>query len=349
LNNLSLIRTCLLATSIALTACVSAAGFKQAKRTMPPSWPYAELQLAPGVVPAQVAAMRAPAVAPPIAPELNAPPPEKYQATGSQFQFTQQEIGNHYAPVDWFPDDHPPMPETVAHGKPGIARACAHCHLPNGRGRPENAPVHGLSYSYIVQQMHAFQQGLRRSADPRKANTLEMENLARDLTEADIDASARYFSALKISHYIRVVETETIPTMRIQGGIYYPTADGQREPIGVRIIETPEDVAQTQIRNPHSGFIAYVPMGSVARGAELATTGGGKTLPCTSCHGPELRGIESAPHIAGLSPSYLARQMYDIKIGTRSGAMAALMVPAIANLSDAEIVDVIAYVSSRDP
>ena len=41
--------------------------------------------------------------------------------------------------------------------------------------------------------------------------------------------------------------------------------------------------------------------------------------------------------------------MYDIKLGTRNGLMAALMKPVVANLSDSDVVDVIAYVSSLTP
>ena len=112
----------------------------------------------------------------------------------------------------------------------------------------------------------------------------------------------------------------------------------------------PEDVAQTQMRSPRSGFVAYAPTGSIKRGEALATTGGnGKTTPCSVCHGPDLKGLGTMPNLAGRSPSYLARQMYDIKLGTRKGAMSALMMPVVANLTDADIVDLIAYVSSRQP
>ena len=118
----------------------------------------------------------------------------------------------------------------------------------------------------------------------------------------------------------------------------------------MRIIETPEDVAQTRMRNPRSGFIAYAPIGSITRGEALATTGGGgRTTACAVCHGPGLKGLGLVPNLAGRSPSYLARQMYDMKLGTRRGAMAALMGPVVANLTDSEMVDIIAYVSSLEP
>jgi cytochrome c553 len=337
---------------VAGLTCALGASLLHAAQTqeLPPSWPYGQPPLPAGVIPPQAPAPATPRVIDPNAVNPNAPPPQLRQAAGSKFQFTQQQINNSYGPADWFPEDHPPMPDRVAHGKPGVARACGLCHLPNGRGRPENAPVQGLPNDYIVEQLHDFQQGLRHSAEPRKANTLEMENIAKTLSEDEIKELAQYFSSMKWTKYIRVVETDTIPTMRIAGEIYYPTNNGQTEPLGTRIIETPEDVAQTQMRNPRSGYIAYAPVGSVKRGQALATTGGGgKTTPCTVCHGPDLKGIGPIPNIAGRSPSYLVRQIYDMKIGTRHGTMAALMKPVVANLTDGDVVDLIAYVSSLEP
>ena len=65
---------------------------------------------------------------------------------GGTGAWTVTEIANDYGPVDWYPGDHPKMPEIVAHGdqRRGI-RACALCHFPNGTGKPENAPVSGTS------------------------------------------------------------------------------------------------------------------------------------------------------------------------------------------------------------
>ena len=343
---------CVLASVLAGALDAGAAEQEPApQRAMPPAWPYAQPQLSPGVMPPQVAATRPPAVAAGSVPAPARPDAASVllRAAGSRFQFTQQEISNSYAPADWFPEDHPPMPPTVGRGKPGIARACALCHLPDGRGRPENAPVQGLAYDYIVQQLHDFQQGLRRSAEPRKANTPEMEGLARTLDEGEIRDAARYFSSMRAAPVVRVVETADIPAMRIQGEIYYPAADGRTEPIGVRIIETPEDAEQVQVRNPRARYIAYVPVGSVARGARLAAGRSDELPACASCHGAALQGMGLAPAIAGRSPSYLARQMYDMKIGTRHGPNAALMRPLLAQLEDAAIVDVIAYVASLTP
>lgn len=337
---------------LAVWVGLGSSGLGGQARELPPVWPYAAAPLPPGVIPPQAGPQREPPAPDPNAPARGGQPPVLRQAKGSQFQFTQQQVSNGYGPADWFPEDHPnPVPEVVAKGKPGVARACGLCHLPTGRGRPENAPLQGLPYDYIVQQLKDFQQGLRHSAEPRKTNTLNMEIIAKSLTEDEIREAAKYFSSIKVPKYIRVVETETVPVMRIQGEIYFPLDEGKTtEPMGVRIIETPEDVVETQLRNPRSGFIAYAPVGSVKRGEALSTTGGnGKTVACTICHGPDLKGIGTVPNLAGRSPSYLARQIYDIKLGTRRGAMAALMKPVVEKLTDSDIVDIIAYVSSREP
>jgi cytochrome c553 len=331
---------------------LSGAGFVLAaqSREMPAAWPYAQPPLLPGVIPPQAPAPRIPPAAPATPADPNAPPSPVRQAKGSKLQFTQPQVGNSYGPADWFPDDHPPMPDLVAHGKPGVARACGLCHLPDGRGRPENAPLQSLPVDYITQQIHDFQAGLRHSADPRKANTLEMESIAKALTDDDVKTAATYFNAIKVPKYIRVVESDMVPTTRVQGEIYFATDDGKKEPIGTRVMEIAEDATETQLRNPKSGFVAYAPVGSIARGKVLATTGGnGRTTPCVVCHGPDLKGLASMPNLAGRSPSYLARQIYDIKLGTRNGAMAPLMKAVVANLTDSDIVDLVAFVSSLDP
>jgi cytochrome c553 len=338
--------------SIVVTVVVSAClaglqGVVAQQRQMPPAWAYAQPQLPPGEIPPQVAAPKTPV--PIAAPAPGAPAQPLMQAKGSSLQFTQQQVNNSYGPADWFPDAHPRMPEIVAHGRPGAIRACGLCHLVDGRGRPENAPLQGLPEGYIVQQLRDFQQGLRHSADPRKANTLEMENIAKAMTDDEIKETATYFASIKVPKYERVVETEKVPATKVQGEIYFVT-EGPEEPIGSRIIETPEDATETRLRNPKSGFIAYAPIGSIKRGEALAVTGAnGKTTACSVCHGPELKGLGPIPNLAGRSPSYLARQMYDMKLGTRKGAMSALMTPVLANLTEADIVDLVAYLSSREP
>ena len=81
----------------------------------------------------------------------------------------------------------------------------------------------------------------------------------------------------------------------------------------------PEDNAREALRDPRSGFVAYVPVGSIKKGEALVKTGGGKTTACAICHGADLKGLGPVPGLAGRSPSYSARQMFDMQTGARAG------------------------------
>jgi cytochrome c553 len=239
------------------------------------------------------------------------------------------------------------MPDIVAHGRQPDVRACGFCHMPNGKGRPENAPVAGLPKGYIVQQLLDFKSGARKTAELRKPN--DMGNLAPFLTDKDIDDAATYFSSMPWTQWIRVVETDTVKKTRVAGQMYHLVDDGTTEPIGVRIVEAPEDESLEALRGPRSGFVAYVPTGAIKKGEELVTTGGGKTTPCAVCHGPDLHGVATIPGLANRSPSYLGRQLWDFKTGARNGAMAALMKPVVEKLTNEDMVNILAYTASRKP
>src|SRR5262249_14112372 len=128
------------------------------------------------------------------------------------------------------------------------------------------------------------------------------------------------------------------------------TPDGGTEPIGRRIIQIPEDAMRTNIRDPRSGFIAYVPPGSIAKGQALVRTGGsGKTVQCALCHGEALTGLGEVPRIAGLQPVYIARQLITMQNGTSAGKNAALMKKAVATLSEDDIIAISAYLGSLPP
>jgi cytochrome c553 len=254
-------------------------------------------------------------------------------------------------PADWYPNDHPPMPPIVANGDESRGvRACALCHYPNGKGRPENAGVAGLPRDYFIQQMRDMRDGLRQSAEPRKANVVTMINIAKGMTDEEIAAAAAYYGSMPWTPWIRVVETDMVPKTRVQGGMHLRLegAAAGSEPIRGRIIESPENNEHTEVlRDPRSGFIAYVPVGAVARGKELVTTGGGgRTIQCGICHGETLHGLGAVPGLAGRSPSYVARQLFDMQAGARHGGMAALMKAVVANLSADDIVNIAAYTAS---
>ena len=260
--------------------------------------------------------------------------------------FTLAQIRDFFNVADWFPGDHPPMPDVFVHGRAPDVRGCGMCHMPNGKGRPENAPIAGLPYVYVVQQLVDFKNDLRASADPRKTNTAQMIQAAKAMTDEEIKAAASYLAAMPWTPWIRVVEADTVPAMRLSGNVFLPAPGGGTEPIGNRIIETPEDPVRFELRDPHSGFIAYVPRDSVAKGAALASSGGNRTLPCTICHGADLHGLGPVPGIAGRSPSYIVRQLWDIRQGSRKGTWAPLMQQVVAKLNPDDMLNVAAYAAS---
>jgi cytochrome c553 len=129
-----------------------------------------------------------------------------------------------------------------------------------------------------------------------------------------------------------------------------PLPGGGDEPIGNSIIELPQDIARAESRDPHSGFIAYVPKGSIEKGKRLVTTGGeGKTIQCAICHGPALGGLGEVPAIAGHSPMYLFRQLYYFKDESRHGTMGALMKGVVAQMTQDDMIAIAAYVGSLPP
>jgi cytochrome c553 len=268
---------------------------------------------------------------------------------GSSLFFTLTQIRDGYGPADWYPGDHPPMPEIVARGKKPEVRACGLCHYPNGKGRTENAGIAGLPYDYILQQMAEFKNGERKSADPRKPNTQFMIDFAKAMTDEEMRTAARYFASMKWTPWIKVIETDTVPKTRIQNGMFIRLEGDATEPIGQRIIESPVNAtATTELRDPRSGFVAYVPVGSIKKGEALVMRGGaGKTTQCTICHAADLQGLGPVPPLAGRSPSYLVRQLFDIQRGTRSGVWTSLMKPVVANLSTDDMLAIAAYLSSR--
>ena len=174
---------------------------------------------------------------------------------------------------------------------------------------------------------------------------------ATHITDEEIRAAAEYYAQLEPVKWVTVIEADEVPETYVgAGNMRHAEPDGGMEPIGRRIIEIPEDSHRAERRDPHSPFIAYVPPGSLAAGEELATTGGGaRTIQCDICHGPDLKGLADVPGIAGMSPIYIARQLWDIKYGARGGESALLMHAVVANLTDDDVIHLSAYIASLDP
>jgi cytochrome c553 len=296
----------------------------------------------------------------------------KRTVPGSRLQFSLKEIRTVTNPnaggqiVDWFPEDHGPIPDVVRYGPKAMGkngRPCGLCHLADGTGRPENASPAGLPEGYILRQLQDFKHDLRHSADPRKANSNTMVMLAKGMSDDEMREAAKYFASVAWRPHVKVVETHLVPKTAIQGELFIPQSKTLTEPIGNRIIETPTNTEENQtLRSAHGTWTAYVPVGSIKKGKDLVLTGGmtivngeivqGKTTACATCHRGDYMGIApDVPPLAGRSPSYLARQMFDIQQGIRNGSNSniALMRMVVEKLTQADVIDITAYLASLSP
>ena len=290
-----------------------------------------------------------PAWAYPWNPDFKVPPddgvPRRVPDSAASFTIA-QERDLFFSP-DWHPGDHAAMPEIVMRGRQPDVRACGSCHRAEGTGGPENSSLAGLPASYIIQQMADFKSGARKFAGPQRSPVTLMVAIAKAATDAEVASAAAYFSSLKPKSIINVVETDTVPKTQIARVFYMTLPNEAAEAIGRRIIEAPVDVEQFEHRDSRSQFTAYVPRGSIAKGEAL--TKAGASIPCATCHGGDLKGIGPIPGIAGRSPSYIVRQLYDFQQGARAGVASALMKPAVEKLSHDEMISLAAYIASLKP
>jgi len=270
--------------------------------------------------------------------------PESHTLPGSTRSFTQAQLLDRTVAVDWYPTDHPAMPAVVRGG--GTAAACGFCHLPEGQGRPENAALAGLPYAYLLRQITDMKAGARKLLDPRFTPGALMLQTASHMGDADAEQAARYFSGLRFTKRLKVIEAASVPSFRAQGFVYVFDASGPRQPLGERIIEGPDDFSRFEERDNRVSYTAYVPVGAIARGANLAKGDGKSRQPCVTCHGLGLRGGPIGPPLAGRSPTGILRQLYAFRLGTRSGANAALMQPIVASLTPPDMLALAAYAGS---
>ena len=262
-------------------------------------------------------------------------------APGSDRSYTRAQIEDLFNPPDWYPNIHPAMPDVVAKGEPPSVRACAACHLPTGTGHTESANLAAMPSSYLQQQMEDFKTGARKGSGSMLA-------IAKAISEEGGKQAAEYFASLKQPKWIRVVEAETVPKTYVAGGnkrVIHP--DHVFEPLGARIIELAEDENRLLNRDPGSGFVAFVPKGSVQKGRALAEAGAGQA--CAQCHGENGRGAKEIPGLAGRTPTYLVRQLFMIQNGERAGKNVEQMKPIVAKLSVDDMMNMAAYFGSLEP
>lgn len=319
----------LLVSGLTLGAGLLAGGALAQKGDVPPDWAYP--------------------VPSPSGPPAKPDDTVLKKVPGSKLRFTDAGVSDRFKVPDWFPDQHPPMPEVVARGRKPQVYACGYCHLPNGQGRPENASLAAQPAGYIVEQVIEMKQGRRKTSVPSMGSIHSMYQVAQAVSGDELKTAAAYFSALKYKKWIRVVETNTVPKFEASShNMLVKVKRGGSEPLGIRIVEIPENLERVELRDPNSGFLAYVPIGSIAKGRKLVQNGNG-AFPCTSCHGANLNGDGNVPALAGRSPSGIVRQLYDIQHGSRGGPVVDPMKPEVANMTDENRVDIAAYLASLNP
>ena len=267
---------------------------------------------------------------------------------GTTKTFTRGQLRAAKETMDWYPEDRRgTVPDIARFGKEGV-RQCTLCHTPDGAGRPENAPISSFSPTYFMQQMADFRAGLRKSGDPRKANTNVMIGFAKATTPEEDWAAAEYFAQQPYPRRIKVVEGKTAPKVRMQGGMHMqiPASEGGgMEPIKAGdFVEVPDDNLRAEARDTRLSWTTYVPPGTLNRGKQAAAK-----AQCALCHGANLEGIGAVPALAGRSTSYLTRQLFDFKTGARRGPWGELMRPVVANMSVQDLMAVAAYASSIQP
>ena len=316
---------------------------------------------------AAVMAQNPPAPAGPVPPGLpdwaytppvpGAPPPPSalpaddnaiVRIPGTTKTFTRGELRALKETMDWYPEDRRgTIPSVVRFPKEGT-RQCTLCHLPDGSGRPENAPISGLHPAYFMQQMQDYRDGLRKSADPRKANTTTMIAYAKAVTVEDDRAAAEYFAQQPYPRRMKVVESRTAPKVRMQGGMHMAipaNEGGGMEPLrGDDLVEVPDDNLRAEARDTRMNWTVYVPPGTLNRGKQAAAR-----HQCAVCHGASFEGVGPIPPLAGRSPSYTVRQLFDMKTGARRGPWSEVMKPIVARMSVAEMTAIAAYAASVPP
>ena len=74
-----------------------------------------------------------------------------------------------------------------------------------------------------------------------------------------------------------------------------------------------------------------------------------KTLSLAVVQKEPVRSLGNVPGIAGRSPSYITRQLFDMQHGNRKGPGSELMKAVVANLSVEDMLSIAAYTASRVP
>ena len=65
--------------------------------------------------------------------------------------------------------------------------------------------------------------------------------------------------------------------------------------------------------------------------------------------GEDLKGKGETPRLAGMQPLYIARELFDMRYGSRAGQTAEPMKAVVAKLTDDDIIAISSYLGSLPP
>jgi hypothetical protein len=92
-----------------------------------------------------------------------------------------------------------------------------------------------------------------------------MIEAAKDMTDDEMKSGPEYFSSMKWTPWIQRRRGRRRAEDAALRQRIHALPEGGTEPIGNRIVESPESAERFELRDPRSGFIAYVPPGSLRR------------------------------------------------------------------------------------
>jgi cytochrome c553 len=86
---------------------------------------------------------------------------------------------------------------------------------------------------------------------------------------------------------------------------------------------------------------------AAAQAGDLAAGEARYAQTCANCHGKSGRGMASFPSIKGRDADYIADRLTRYRAGEKIGANALLMIPMASELTDDEIANLAAFVSTK--
>jgi len=228
----------ILAFALAFSAGVSVAA-------EPPAWAYAIAPAAP--------AGNAPAA--PAAPDTSLK-----HLPGSTLEFTRAQISDAFGPADWYPGDHPKMPDVVAHGRRPDVRACSLCHYPNGKRPPRKRRRRRSPGNLFPPTDGRFQE-----RQPQERGAAEGQYKYHDYNRQGHDrgrnqSRRRVLQLHEVDALDQSGGNQHMPKTRIAGGMFLTLEGNEKEPLGQRIIETPVNAEGTEVlRDARSGLSPMCP------------------------------------------------------------------------------------------